>query len=663
MNVEFLLEKLEPLMPKQVRQWRTVRNSADAEFKRLLDQEVVRQGERVFGDIRNSILLSLPPQKNSRGTLNLGTIQYGAPKWPLSLSESELLQNLAVFGRSGAGKTNVVFHLLEQLSTRKIPWLFLDWKRTARHLLPQLRNKTQIYTPGRSLSPMAFNPFIVPPGLESNVYVNHLVDVMSEAFTLGEGSRSVLQEALSSCYGDRENVTSIQEVIIRVESMPSAGRVGGWKNSAMRALNSIAFGELASTRMSQEEHARSLLQGQTIVELDGMADSTKRFLVPMLCLWLYSVKLTAPEREKLSMVIVVEEAHHVLYRNEQRTKETMMNRLLRQCRELGISIIVVDQHPHLISSAALGNTYTSICLNLKDPSDINRAAGLSGLADNEKRLFNQLPVGQGIVKLQDRWRKPTLVQFPLVDVAKGSVNDAMLKSYVLGKVSPRAIRKRIRAVGQNLQLGTGDRYLTEDEYLLLHDVSIHNNDGVKARYERLGWSGQRGQRVKDRLVQRGWLIETEQKLGRSRQLNLRLSAETESKMEFSRSGKPVASAVHDYWQRYYAAIMRDRGYDVTTEAPRHGGKVDVLAVKDGKRIGIEIETGKSDVVANVRNGLLEGFDEVVVDCTDEKSLQRMEHNLAMAQMLELPTVKTILQGSLSYDDHRPWPVALTFPRC
>ena len=46
--------------------------------------------------------------------------------------------------------------------------------------------------------------------------------------------------------------------------------------------------------------------------------------------------------ENVDLVIVVEEAHHVLYRQEHRAKETVMNMLLRQCRELGIGMIIVD---------------------------------------------------------------------------------------------------------------------------------------------------------------------------------------------------------------------------------------------------------------------------------------------------------------------------------
>ncbi len=181
MDLERIARKLEPLRPKEVRRWRKLREQIDPEDRALLDRQIVALAGRVLGEFHDKILLSLPPRKLIRGTFNLGTVLYEQEKWPAGLDEGELLQNLAVFGRSGAGKTNVTFHLLRQLADRKVPFLFLDWKRTARHLLPLLKRSANVYTPGRSLAPFPFNPFIPPPGLEQNVYVNQVVDVLADA--------------------------------------------------------------------------------------------------------------------------------------------------------------------------------------------------------------------------------------------------------------------------------------------------------------------------------------------------------------------------------------------------------------------------------------------------------------------------------------------------
>jgi hypothetical protein len=46
----------------------------------------------------------------------------------------------------------------------------------------------------------------------------------------------------------------------------------------------------------------------------------------------------------------------------------------REIREFGESLIILDQHPSQISLPALGNTYCSICMNLKHKTDINAMA-------------------------------------------------------------------------------------------------------------------------------------------------------------------------------------------------------------------------------------------------------------------------------------------------
>jgi hypothetical protein len=90
---------------------------------------------------------------------------------------------------------------------------------------------------------------------------------------------------------------------------------------------------------------------------------------------------------------------------------------------------------------------------------------------------------------------------------------------------------------------------------------------------------------------------------------------------------------HEHFKRLYARWFTQRGYRVRAEAPRIGGRVDVLAAKGGKLIGVEIETGESDFVSNVKNGLLSKFDQLIVVATSEMAMRRVERELAGAGML------------------------------
>jgi len=646
-DLEKLARKLQPLMHKQVEHWLRVRDSADAELRELIDRQILSEAYRRLGDFRNKILLSLPPSSRAKGTFSLGTVVYEKAKWPAGLSAGELLQNMTIFGRSGAGKTNITFHLLQQLAQKGVPFLYMDWKRTARHLLPKLRSKVAVYTPGRSLSPFPFNPFLSPPGLEFPVYIQHVIDVMADAYTLGDGVRSVLQKAIMACYHRNDQAPTLEQLIAEVDAIPGKERVRGWKISALRALESLALAKVTGGDVqAQQELAHDLLHGNTIIELDALSQSSKKFLVPVICLWLYYVKLAAEQREKLSLVIFVEEAHHVLYRGDSKSRESLMDMLLRQCREIGISMIVIDQHPHLISSAALGNTYTSVCLNLKDPADINRAAGISGVGADEKWCFNRLPLGQGVVKLQDRWRQPFLVQFPLVQIKKGSVTDERLERF-LARNSRGAGRHWRDSVefGWDGRVAAADEAFESEYFAFLEDVLAFPDDGVKLRYVRLGMSVRRGQAVRDRLVELGYLEMEAVKVGRSRKVLLRVRRQAQEMLGIA--DEPATqrreSLAHEFWKRYYAERFGNEGYTVAIEAPRRGGQVDVLATKGAKRVAIEVETGKSDVIANVRNCLASGFDQVIVVATNEAALTKVERELAKAGLLVAGRVKIMLR--------------------
>ncbi|MCH8147406.1 MAG: DUF87 domain-containing protein [Planctomycetes bacterium] len=651
MDIHKLARKLKPLMPKEVDRWLKARETADPDLRDLIDKQIVSVAHRKLGDGNGKILLSLPPPQKARGAIHLGTVLYEREKWPAGISSGELLQNLAIFGRSGAGKTNVSFHILEQLAAKKIPFLFLDWKRTARHMLPRLKTKVNVYTPGRRLAPLVFNPFIPPPGLEPNVYINQVVDILADAFTLGDGARSVLQRALSACRDRGIQAPTVKEVLADVGKMPGTGRAGGWKISAIRALESLDFADLsAKDSVSQERLAQSFLRESTIIELDALTESSKKFLVPLLLLWLFYVQLAGSDREKLKLVVFIEEAHHLLYRQERRSSETLMNMLLRQCREVGLAMVVIDQHPHMISSVALGNSYTSVCLNLKDPSDINKAAAISGVEDDEKWVFSALPVGQGVVKLQDRWRRPFLVGFPLVGVKKGSVGDAALARYIRRHSRGTGGRGALSGeFGRVSRSSLWEGVLSGTALQFLEDVHDHEDDGVKRRYQRLGLSAGTGTRLKEELVDSGWLDAETVAVGRSRKVLLRLSTEGRRALGIE-NGQRRESIAHAYWKRFYARRFANDGYKVEIEAARVGGQIDVLAVKNGERVGIEVETGKSDVVANVRNCLLSRLERVFVVTTDEAAMRRVERQLAEAGLMIPSRVQLVLRGGVDGTD-------------
>ena len=104
-----------------------------------------------------------------------------------------------------------------------------------------------------------------------------------------------------------------------------------------------------------------------------------------------------------------------------------------------------------------------------------------------------------------------------------------------------------------------------------------------------------------------------------------------------------ASLVHEYWKRWYAGKFKKRGYRVYLEVPRRSGKVDVVARKGAENIAIEIETGKSDVVWNVRQDLLSGYSKVLIIATDGKALKKVEQKLAHAGLIIPNRVEVVLR--------------------
>jgi uncharacterized protein DUF87 len=655
MDTETLARKLKPLMPKEVEHWLRVRNTAEPDLRGLIDRQIETKAREKLGDYENKALLSLPHKSRIKGPIHVGTVLYEKEKWPFGLFPEEILQGVGVFGRSGSGKTNLLIYLLEQLHERGTAWVLFDWKRTGRQALGRFRGHVKVVTPGRPVAPMRFNPFVTPPGFESNLYITHVIDVMAQAYTLGDGARTILHRALAALYEAENRSPTVQQVIDQVELTPNTGRAGGWKVSAMRALESLRFTDLgAQEGVTQEEQLRGLLTGGTIIELNGLAGNAKRFLINTICLWIYQLKLSTPVREKLDLVLVIDEAHHSLVRRSSGGSgggEPLLESLLRMFRELGVGVIVADQHVHLTAAAAVGNAAVTFLLDQKEPADVRLAASIASLDASERRYLSMLEVGSAVVRLQgSRWNKPFLIKTPLVQFEKGRVSDAVLRGYLRGRRPHRGQTPGSGPNGRHEGSGGGFRWVPgEDKDVLggealiyIDDVIRYPDDGVRQRNRRLGFGGSKGQRIKQTLIERGWLDTQPVRVGNTRKVLLRPTSAAGEALALDAGTVPRPSLAHEYWKRYYAQRLKDSGYDVEVEAPRRGGRVDVLAKRADRAIGIEVETGKSDVVDNVRRCLASGFHQVWVVATDDGALRTVQRELAKANLLIPRRVELIL---------------------
>jgi len=61
-----------------------------------------------------------------------------------------------------------------------------------------------------------------------------------------------------------------------------------------------------------------------------------------------------------------------------------------------------------------------------------------------------------------------------------------------------------------------------------------------------------------------------------------------------------------------------------------GKTVDVEARKDGRRIAVEVETGKSDAVANILKDLEHGYEAVLSVALDKRTAEKIRAQIAVA---------------------------------
>ncbi len=459
------LKKLVPVLGKERAERLTrVYLMGDEETRKRIFEMVDLIKARIFADkqLKNTVLAE-PPDEDiaGRGDLELGTVLYGKKKlYPFRINHNMLLTHVAVFGSSGYGKTNIACMLSEKLSDMQIPVIIFDFsKRNYKDLLAtNLKDRIDIYTVGRNVAPLRFNPLVPPKGVQLSQWMKEFASIFDHAYWLLGGGRHIILKAIDDIYQKKENprLADIKRWINEYGEEKLPARERNWLSTAERPLESLCFKEIGDVfdcdiGITPDNFFKP--GTITILELDALDTNDKTFFIEILLQWIRDWLLVSQSREKLKGVVILEEAHHVLNRDKsiKLGSETVMELVFREVRELGLSMVYIDQHPSLVSYPAIGNTSTQIFMNLgldtKHASDILDSSNMLGLDYNEEgNYLRRLPVGHGFVLCRaGEFKEPFLVEFPLVNTPKGAISDKDIADHMSGKIETYIEKERREA--------------------------------------------------------------------------------------------------------------------------------------------------------------------------------------------------------------------------
>ncbi len=391
----------------------------------------------------------------------------------------------------------------------------------------------------------------------------------------------------------------------------------------------------------QENNAiETLLQKNVIFELDALTNTDKIFFIESLLLWIHHYRMQQSQRETFKHAIIIEEAHHILLKRrlDVEGKESIIDIILREIRELGEAIVIIDQHPSLIAPTALGNTYTTIMMNLKHRNDVSLAGDAMLLPIENSDYIGQLPVGFGIVKMQGRQFEPFLVRFPLFQIEKGKITDDDVKQHMKKEIVVAPIMLKTETKQQK-------ETLTDIETQFLIDIYQHPLTGVVKRYTRLQISKRKGNELKEKLEIENFIKTIDISTMRGRIKIFEITEKGQqiiTQLGYKPKSWRKGGVEHQYWQYKVAQYFHYKGYKVKENYSIGNGKeVDIVIEKENEKIGIEIETGKSDILANMEK--CTDFNQILCLVTEPQLKVKIEEKIKQHQNVTVYFVKDFLR--------------------
>lgn len=652
-KVKTLLQRLKPLYSStdqaKLDQLWILFQASDWERKKEIEETVSKIAARHGLDTVDEKIVLPPPADNHAGDISIGKVTYlGKQLYDYKIKLSELTRHAGIFGSTGTGKTTLARHIVRSLMAKGIPFVIFDWESSYRGLIKDFPD-IKLYTIGKDTAPFRFNFFKVPPGIDYKEYVKNVIEVFNKAYVGGVGSDTILKRVFDAAYAVNRLPTLAEVKAVLDSAMKGKHNMRGremlWKQSALRMIEFMLYGQTGDMYNVENTQDMESLFGQPVIfELGGLANSNdKRFFTEILTLW-YTLNLEhrGIEDEHLKHVLLFEEFHNIV---ENSKKEDFIHRAFRQLRKYGTGLIALDQTPSQIPNSIFENMGTKITFSLDHVANVKAIAGAMFMEKEQAAYIGLLKTGEAIVRSKQRHPLPFLVTVPF-DGNPAHVPDEAVNRHM----APFCMLSASSSVAEDpcpaLHIPPGYEYTpTAGELILLQAISREPFLGTDERYKRLGLSARQGTKLKNALMDHGYL----QPVNIDRKVLFELPQKARDFLKLKKIPVPPQARggiEHNYWLEQIKMHFTQKGDFPFKE------KDDIDLVVEGfdYTILIQVETGKSNIKKNIETLLRANGDRRFMIATNKSAELKIrsimaESNLPGQNRVEIYHVNDFLTTS------------------
>ena len=356
----------------------------------------------------------------------------------VNIDIQSLASHTFITGSTGAGKSNVIYKIVDELCKKNVPFLVVESaKGEYKHIFGS-REDVNVFGTNASKTPLLkINPFRFPADVHVLEHIDRMIEIFNVCWPMYAAMPAVLKDAVerayrsagwnldnsSNHYGEElfPNFSDLLIQLYRVinDSDFSQELKSNYIGALVTRVKSLTNGINGQIFVSDEIDDTILFDRNTIIDLSRVASSeTKAMIMGILIMRLQEYRMSEGGINKpLKHITVLEEVHNLLKRTstEQSTESSnilgksveMLANSIAEMRTYGEGFIIADQSPNMLDMSVIRNTNTKIILRLPDFSDRELVGKSAGLTEEQINELSRLSVGVAAV-FQNNWLEPVL---------------------------------------------------------------------------------------------------------------------------------------------------------------------------------------------------------------------------------------------------------------